>query len=76
VRRFVVVSLKALINVVKWGEGMFAFAKDGSTFGIMQGDVKLVELIQKSMVVKKNIGPPFATHLSGNADGFAVRHLC
>jgi hypothetical protein len=72
---FVVVSLKVWINIIKWGGRMFAFAKDGSAFGIMQDDVELVGLIRKSAVSKEIIGPPFAMHLSGNADGFAMRHL-
>jgi hypothetical protein len=69
------VSLEAWINVVKWGGRMFAFAKDGFTFAIMQDDVKLMGLIRKFIVVKENFGPPFAMHLSGNADGLAMRHL-
>jgi hypothetical protein len=75
VTHFVVVSLEAWINVIKQGSRMLAFAKDGSSFGIMQDDVKLVGLIWKSTVIKENIGPPFAMYLSGDTDGFALRHL-
>jgi hypothetical protein len=57
------------------GGRMLAFLEDGSSLRVVQDDVKFMGLIRESPVVEEDIGSFLPTYLSGNTDGFAMRHV-